>query len=433
MAGVDKTRAWLVVAMLFLFMLINFADKAVLGLSAVPIMKELGLNHETFGWVGTSFFLFFSGGAVLIGFVVNRIHTKWVLLAMALIWALCQLPMLLSVGLGMLFANRIVLGLGEGPAYPVALHSTYKWFPNERRPFPTSFIAIGGAVGTGIVAPAIVYVIRTYSWHSAFGLLGIVGLLWCLVWLAVGREGPLAADEAYEARAGEVRIPYLDLLTCRTVVGAVILGFVAYWLLTLAVVWLPAYLEKGAGFSPYAVGWILTAPPLVQIVLGPAICGGSQRLKLTGVSSRIARGWVAAGCVMIAGLATIALSQSSGTVLPILFTAIAFSIGTVIFVLGHVMVAEVSPVRQRGAMLGINNAIATLAGPFAPVIMGKIVDVGANAAEGFRAGFVMAGVLVVVGALLGFLLIDPERDIRRLARRGGAAAVPARLRPAVGD
>ena len=29
MVGVDKTRAWLVVAMMFLFMLINFADKLV--------------------------------------------------------------------------------------------------------------------------------------------------------------------------------------------------------------------------------------------------------------------------------------------------------------------------------------------------------------------------------------------------------------------
>ena len=35
-------RGWLIVAMLFSFMVINFADKAVLGLSALPIMRELG-------------------------------------------------------------------------------------------------------------------------------------------------------------------------------------------------------------------------------------------------------------------------------------------------------------------------------------------------------------------------------------------------------
>src|SRR6185437_11942101 len=61
-------RGWLIVAMLFCFMLINFADKAVLGLSAVPIMREFGLDHTEFGLIGTSFFGFFSLSAVLVGF-----------------------------------------------------------------------------------------------------------------------------------------------------------------------------------------------------------------------------------------------------------------------------------------------------------------------------------------------------------------------------
>src|ERR1700744_4830041 len=41
----DRTRtpkgAWLIVALLFSFMLINFADKTVIGIAAVPIMQEL--------------------------------------------------------------------------------------------------------------------------------------------------------------------------------------------------------------------------------------------------------------------------------------------------------------------------------------------------------------------------------------------------------
>ena len=38
-------EAWLIVALLFLFMLINFADKAVIGIAAVPIMQELQLSR----------------------------------------------------------------------------------------------------------------------------------------------------------------------------------------------------------------------------------------------------------------------------------------------------------------------------------------------------------------------------------------------------
>src|SRR5208282_5368522 len=75
---------WLTVALLFLFMLINFADKAVIGIAAVPIMQEMKLSPREFGLVGSSFFLLFALSAVVTGFVVNRVQTRWVLLAMGL-------------------------------------------------------------------------------------------------------------------------------------------------------------------------------------------------------------------------------------------------------------------------------------------------------------------------------------------------------------
>ena len=41
--------AWTIVALLFLFMMINFADKAIIGLAGVPIMTELNLTPKQFG------------------------------------------------------------------------------------------------------------------------------------------------------------------------------------------------------------------------------------------------------------------------------------------------------------------------------------------------------------------------------------------------
>ena len=41
--------AWGMTALLFLFMLINFADKVVVGLAAVPLTRDLGLTPEQFG------------------------------------------------------------------------------------------------------------------------------------------------------------------------------------------------------------------------------------------------------------------------------------------------------------------------------------------------------------------------------------------------
>ena len=41
--------AWKITFLLFLFMLVNFADKIVVGLAGVPIMTELKLEPEQFG------------------------------------------------------------------------------------------------------------------------------------------------------------------------------------------------------------------------------------------------------------------------------------------------------------------------------------------------------------------------------------------------
>ncbi|MBQ0821739.1 MFS transporter [Microvirga sp. HBU67558] len=247
----DPARHWIVVGMLCLLMLINFADRAVLGLAAVPIMREMGLSHSEFGLIAASFFTFFSLSAAIGGFLVNRVATTWVLAGLALIWSLCQLPMLLPVTVTALVANRVLLGFGEGPAYPVAVHAAYKWFPREHRALPTSLIAVGALAGNGIVAPVIVTVIAAWSWQAAFGLLGLLGIVWCVAWLMVAREGPLVAEGRVTGSVvePEKQLSYRRLLGCRTVVGVEIVGFSAYWLLTIAIVWLPAFLHQAFGYA----------------------------------------------------------------------------------------------------------------------------------------------------------------------------------------
>src|SRR4029077_20271278 len=117
--------AWKITFLPFLFMLVNFADKIVVGLAGVPIMTDLKLDPEQFGLLGSSFFLLYSISAIVIGFVVNRVATRWVLLVLALIWSLAQFPMIGGVGLTTLLICRIILGAGEGPAAAVAAHAVY--------------------------------------------------------------------------------------------------------------------------------------------------------------------------------------------------------------------------------------------------------------------------------------------------------------------
>ena len=171
-------------------------------------MQELKLSPREFGLVGSSFFLLFAFSAVATGFLVNRVQTRWVLLAMGLIWALTQFPMIGTVGFGTLVACRVALGAGEGPATPVALHSTYKWFPNELRTLPTALIVQGGGIGIMVALPLLNWVIIRYSWHWAFGVLGFVGIAWCALWLVLGREGSLVTGTAKNGPPTPERVGY---------------------------------------------------------------------------------------------------------------------------------------------------------------------------------------------------------------------------------
>src|ERR1700755_3177991 len=106
--------AWGITFLLFLLMLVNFAERRSVGLAGAPIPTALKLDPQQFGLLGSSFFFLFSISAIVVGFIVNRIATRWVLLALATVWALAQFPMVGSIGFTTLVICRILLGAGDG-------------------------------------------------------------------------------------------------------------------------------------------------------------------------------------------------------------------------------------------------------------------------------------------------------------------------------
>ena len=406
--------AWLMVGLLFLFMLINFADKAVIGIAAVPLMTELRLSPRQFGLLGSSFFLLFSLSAIITGFIVNRVQTRWALLVMGLMWALTQFPMIGSVGFFTIVTSRIALGAAEGPAYPVALHSTYKWFPNELRTLPTAIVAQGAGVGIMVALPALNWVIVHYSWHWAFGVLGIVGLAWTVAWLALGREGPLVASgSANEPAATQQRVPYRRLLLSPTIIGCWCASFGAQWGLSLALSWLGAFLIKGLGLSQGSIGLLGALPAGLSVILVISAGWGSQRLLARGVSSRVARGILGGACVALGGAAMAIMPYAPGIAAKIALTTIGVAVPSAIYVIGQTVVAEITPVAQRGALLSIGTAVSTSAGLLAPYVMGSVVQTATTPLAGFNTGFMICGIIMLVGGLIGMALIRPERETSR--------------------
>lgn len=418
--------AWKITFLLFLFMLVNFADKIVVGLASDPIMKDLSLDPKQFGLLGSSFFFLFSIAAIIVGFIVNRVETRWVLLGLAVVWALAQFPMVGTVSFTTFVICRVILGAGEGPAASVAAHAIFKWFPDEKRTMPIAILAQGSAFGVILAVPALNWLIINYSWHYAFGALGVVGLMWVVAWLILGKEGPLVQTAAMAAN--EPRIPYFRLLTSRTFVGCVAATFGAYWALSLGLTWFTAFIVRGLGFSQAEAGWISILPWVFGAAVVMLTGWISQVMLARGFTTRGARGVLGAAPLVVGGsiLALLPLVPPGG--LSVALLVLGPGLCSSIYVVCAPMIGEFTPVSQRGAVIAIYGALYTFAGIIAPNVMGSVVQNAAVPLDGYLTGFGINSMIMIVSGLLGLLLLWPNTERARLTAH---AVQPGSLKSAV--
>jgi predicted MFS family arabinose efflux permease len=406
--------AWGIVALLFLYMLVNFADKIVVGLAGVPIMAELSLSPAEFGLLGSSFFFLFSISAIVFGFIINRVATRWILLGLALVWALSQFPMIGSVSFATLMICRIVLGAGEGPAFSVAVHSVFKWFPDHQRTLPTAILAQGSSFGVIIAVPLLNWIIVNHSWHWAFGALGIVGLIWVALWLVFGREGPLEAKPA--PGVVEEQVPYQRLLLSPTFIGCCLATFGAYWALSLGLTWFTPFIIKALGFSQREAGWISVLPWIFGATVSIATGVVSQVMLRRGYTTRAARGVLGAAPLVVGGCLLMLVPRVDSSALQLALLVLGSGLCGAIYVVCPAMLGEFTPVSQRGAVISIYGAIYTLAGIAAPYVMGNVIEGAASPLEGYMNGYcILAGVLIMAG-VAGLALLWPNLERVRMAR-----------------
>ncbi|WP_018158201.1 MFS transporter [Demetria terragena] len=434
--GRSTNRAWGVTIAVTAFMAINFADKSVIGLAADPLREELDLTASQFGLAGSVFFLLFGVFGIIGGFIGNRVRPTRILMVMAVAWGAALLPLVLLPSFATLLFSRIILGAAEGPALPLGIHTVHKWFPESRRPVPTSMVLVGASLGVGISAPVLGYVISAHGWRAAIWILVGLSVVWAAVWTFVGKEGPFdtygAADDldnddhdhddhdTEAVAAEELHIPYRRILASSAWWGSLLSigpGFCAFALFS---VWAPSYFSQGYGFSSTLVGAAVGATAVCAIIfqLGTGVL--SARLVRDGVDTRWARGGLAGAAVLAGGLClTVGMLlgfSPVGAGLLVLGVALCNSTNPISFL----SISEISPVKQRSAIMAIYNSVMTTGGAAAPLVAGLLVDRAATEADGYRQAFLLFGVIAIVGGLIGAVVTNPSRDARRLGLRTSA-------------
>jgi MFS family permease len=413
--------AWTMTVLLTGLALINFLDKVVIGVVAVPMTRDLGLSHAQFGLVAGAFFWLFSISTILVGFIANRVQTRWTLLAMGIAWAVLQIPQAMASSVAALLICRVLLGAAEGPFMPTTVHALYKWFPDRKRNLPVAIVSQGAGLGLLMAGLLIPLVTARYGWRMNFTLLGLIGVVWSVLWLCFGREGNLdlkpastASAMASDASRRKLRSTLLD----PSVICVFLLGFAAYWSLSQLFTWLPTYLEKGLGYPNVESGRLFALVIIAATPINLGLSWFSQFLLERGVSTRSARVKLISAAFVVSGFILSHMQK-------VLLMAVGAGLPTVCFAIGPALLAEVVPDYQRGAALAFYTAIGSLGGAISPALMGSMVQRGNALAGAYEKGFATCAVMVFIAAFVALRWLHPARS------KDALATPPAQVRSSV--
>ena len=402
--------------------LLAYMDRGNVGVAQPEIAKEFGLNKTQMGLVLAVFTWGYALAQIPVGWLGDRFGPKRVLIVVMSVTNFATIMTGAAMGGASLVGARLLLGLGEAGAFPVASRAMQLWFaPSERGRIQgiTHFFSRLAVVITQFSAVAIML---AYGWHAIFYIFGSLGVLWSIAFYFLYRDLPEQDKQVNRAELaiirgvnhdGSIKAPTVTRMKApwKKIFGSpnmwyIALGYCCFFFGTnFYLTWYPTYLREYRHLTLGALG-LMGSLPLAAGMLGDVVGGSLTDMiyKKTG-KARFARRIVAAPGFVLAGIFLIpaALTESAG----ISVLCLALSFFFLEWVIGPAWAVPMDVGGQfSGTVTGIMNMAGALAASLTAIVYGGLFEKGYWIAP----FFVSAGVLFL-GALIWVFLIDPERSV----------------------
>src|SRR4051812_27937856 len=146
---------WWVCGLLLLATMVNYMDRLTLNLTAVRIMYEFRLDARDYGQLESAFAFAFALGAIIFGWLADRITVRWLYPVAVLVWSVAGFATGLVGSFVGLLLCRFLLGFAESGNWPCALRTTQQILPPAQRTLGNSILQSGAAIGA-VITPLIV-------------------------------------------------------------------------------------------------------------------------------------------------------------------------------------------------------------------------------------------------------------------------------------
>jgi ACS family D-galactonate transporter-like MFS transporter len=421
-ADVERpTRTRLTVLALICFAtMLNYADRAVLGVAAPTMTGDLSISPAVMGLIFSAFSWTYAAAQIPGGVLLDRWGTRLTYTVSLALWSFFTLLHGFAYSIKALIAFRLGLGMAEAPCFPTNSRVLSTWFPQQERARANGVYSVGQYFGLAFLSPLLFWIVATWGWRSLFFLFGAIGMAYGLIWYLAYRD-PEASQSVNRAelehiKAGgglshagaQIAFSWSNvgkLLRKRQILGASIGQFCGNSTLVFFLTWFPTYLATERHMDWLKSG-IYAVMPYIAASVGVLLGGyiSDTLIRKTG-SANIGRKLPVVAGLLLASTIVLANYVESNTMVIVIMSIAFFGQGMVN--LGWTLISDVAPKPLIGLTGGVFNFCANLAGIVTPLVVGFIVA----ATGSFYGALAFIGMLALIGAAAYIFVIG---DVHRV-------------------
>jgi MFS family permease len=414
-----------VLILLCLLYFITYLDRVNVSTAAAGFAAQFHLNDTEIGLVFSAFAYPYLLFQIAGGWVSDRFGARVTLLASGVIWAGATLLTGMAGGLTSLLLARVLLGFGEGAAFPAATSAMSRWVATARRGYAQGITHAASRVGNAVAPTLIVLIMATYGWRESFYACAGLSFLWVILWALSFTEFPqdhprmTAAELATlpAAPGGQREVPWWPLF--KRMAPVTIVYFFYGWNLWLFLSWIPQYFLHSYHLDLKRSAVFASAVFLAGVV-GDTLGGlvTDRLLRRTG-DLRRARSAMVAVCMLLSAVALIPLMLMHGLTVSLICLSTGFFFAEMTIGPMWAIPMDVAPA-YCGTASGMMNTGSALAAITSPVVSGYLIDRYGN----WQLPFLVTMILMGLTVFLAFRMRPENRFERPDAVVGPVAGTP---------
>lgn len=398
-----RSRVTFLLCMIYALM---YLDRVNISAAASSIKSSFKLSNTQMGIAFSGFSWAYLLTVLVGGWAARRYGARLVLIFCAILLGLATISTAFVFGIASLFLARLLVGAGEGPAFPAATQAMRNWYPQSKFGYIQGITHSFSRLGAALAPPFTAIIILMYGWRMSFAVCGAVILVWAVVWWFQFCDDPrehAAADP--KALIGiNISLPNrVDrtpfwALTKRMIPVSMVM-FTYGWTYWIFVSWLPLYFINRYHVDLKTSGF-LTSVPFLTGMVGNSVGGVFSDIILHRTkSSRLARCGIVAFSLITCALALTFVVEASDLFVALVSLAIAmFCLELTIAPMFAV------PMDISIEFAGLGSAFVVfgvaVAGIASPILFGWLIDATGN----WNLPFTTAVGILVFGAATVFLI-----------------------------